>query len=154
MQALVDVDAVYGEWFGTNRLWFSPDEEPHVSSSGANVIFVAGARTLALRYTWEHENQVRDGMIWLRTVDGDGDVAVVWADAFHTGGDFMLCRRTPVAGALLAATGSYAAPPGPDWGWRIELYADRTDELRIIMYNIRPEGREDLAVEAVYTRNP
>jgi hypothetical protein len=53
---------------------------------------------------------------------------------------------------MLSVRGSYAAPPGPDWGWRIEITPDgRT--LRIVMFNIWPDGsREDLAAEASYTR--
>jgi hypothetical protein len=152
MQALIDMPQLAGEWTGTNRLWFMPDEDPHVSVTTMVVTPVAGGRTLALRYVWEHDGSPRDGMIWLRSVDAAGDVAVVWADSFHTSGDFMLCRRSPVAGAFIAATGSYAAPPGPDWGWRVELHADGPDALRIVMYNIWPEGREDLAVEASYER--
>jgi hypothetical protein len=50
--------------------------------------------------------------------------------------------------------GTYAAPPGPDWGWRIDVTPDG-DKLRIEMHNVWPEeqgGKEELAVEAVYGR--
>jgi hypothetical protein len=50
--------------------------------------------------------------------------------------------------------GKYAAPPDPDWGWRIDVQpGGRT--LRVVMHNVWPEaqgGKEELAVEAVYTR--
>ena len=48
--------------------------------------------------------------------------------------------------------GSYAAPPGPDWGWRILIEPRQADSFWMVMYNISPEGREALAVEATYAR--
>ena len=54
-------------------------------------------------------------------------------------------------GPTLAVKGTYAAPPGPDWGWRIEITPDE-GTLRVVMFNIWPEGKEALAVETVYTR--
>jgi hypothetical protein len=50
------------------------------------------------------------------------------------------------------AVGSYAAPPGPDWGWRIEIAAEQCKALRLVMFNIWPDGKEELAVEAAYVR--
>jgi hypothetical protein len=52
---------------------------------------------------------------------------------------------------FLAATGRYAAPPGPDWGWRIELVGEGPDVLVLRMLNITPDGEEALAVEARLT---
>ena len=51
----------------------------------------------------------------------------------------------------MSALDSYPAPPGPDWGWRIVLDADAESGIRILMYNITPDGDEALAVEAQYT---
>jgi hypothetical protein len=48
--------------------------------------------------------------------------------------------------------GSYAAPPGPDWGWRITLAATATSEIEISMFNIDPNGKEELAVRATYKK--
>jgi hypothetical protein len=48
--------------------------------------------------------------------------------------------------------GSYAAAPGPDWGWRTVIETAEDDSLRMVMYNLTPDGQEYLAVEAVYRR--
>jgi hypothetical protein len=66
----------------------------------------------------------------------------------------MICLGTEPEDATLTLSGTYAAPPGPDWGWRIEITAGPgVDALRITMHNIWPDGeREETAVEAVYTR--
>jgi len=45
--------------------------------------------------------------------------------------------------------GSYAAPPGPDWGWRTVIEIPDDDSFRMVMYNVSPEGKEELAVNAV-----
>jgi hypothetical protein len=48
--------------------------------------------------------------------------------------------------------GSYEAPPSPDWGWRFVINAPSDIELKLVMYNVSPEGEEELAVEANYKR--
>ena len=50
-------------------------------------------------------------------------------------------------------SGFYAAPPGPDWGWRIVIRSVSPNELTIVMHNISPEGQEDLAVQIDYARS-
>ena len=54
--------------------------------------------------------------------------------------------------SLLTVRGSYRAPPGPDWGWKISLTPDLEGRVRIVMHNVSPAGEEHLAVEAEYTR--
>jgi hypothetical protein len=60
--------------------------------------------------------------------------------AIHTG--TLRCLSVRQQGGAVLVRGSYGVPPGPDWGWTI----------RVVMHNIWPNGREDLAVEATYTR--
>ena len=48
--------------------------------------------------------------------------------------------------------GSYAAPPGPDWGWRIAIRPGDGSALAIVMHNVTPGGEEAVAVEATYKR--
>ena len=51
----------------------------------------------------------------------------------------------------ISCKGKYAAPPGPDWGWRITLSSSE-DSVTMKMYNAMPTGEEMIAVEAVYTQ--
>jgi hypothetical protein len=88
----------------------------------------------------------------VRIASEPSDVDVVWVDSWHMGSKFMLCRGEEASEGNISALGSYAAPPGPDWGWRIVLSASTTDEVRILMYNITPEGQEALAVDSKYSR--
>ena len=61
------------------------------------------------------------------------------------------CEGSNLAEAAFSVRGSFAAPPGADWGWRIDLEAEE-DTLRMVMYDVWPEGKEELAVAAQYER--
>ena len=61
----------------------------------------------------------------------------------------MALAGTDADCARIRLQGSYAAPPGPDWGWRIALDVTQTS-LTLSMTNIFPDGREQAAVEAGY----
>jgi hypothetical protein len=66
----------------------------------------------------------------------------------------MVCSGPKPRGSTLSVRGPYAAPAGPDWGWRIDVTPDG-DRLRIVMHNVwRQEqgGKEELAFEAVYEK--
>jgi hypothetical protein len=66
----------------------------------------------------------------------------------------MACSGPKPGGSTLSVRGTYAAPAGPDWGWRIDVTSDR-DEMRFVMHNVWPQeqgGKEELAVAAVYQR--
>ena len=65
----------------------------------------------------------------------------------------MFCRGGLQPDGTLAVQGTYPAPTGPDWGWKIVLDPSLPDGLRMTMINISPDGEEALAVEAVYKRD-
>jgi hypothetical protein len=67
--------------------------------------------------------------------------------------DIMVCDATG-GGGVVSLRGSYAAPPGPDWSWRIEIEAEGVSFLLVRMFNITPLGEEALAVLARYERDP
>jgi len=62
----------------------------------------------------------------------------------------MGCLGAAVGGEILLL-GTYAAPPGPDWGWCISIATGEGERLNITMYNVEPGGIETLAVESQYT---
>lgn len=65
--------------------------------------------------------------------------------------DYTWRYRGPKERGVIDVRGSYAAPPGPDWGWRF-IIAPAQMSLGLVMYNITPAGQEALAVEASYVR--
>ena len=63
----------------------------------------------------------------------------------------MILSGTAQADGSLAVTGSYAAPPGPDWGWRITLQP-LDNQFKLLMHNVTPDGEAMLAVETLFSR--
>ena len=138
-----------GAWTGSNRLWMMPGTDPEESAGTATLGFSGQGKFAELRYTWATEGDPEDGFIVLRELRGG--VQAVWGDSWHTPDGFYLWNGDLQEG-LITVRGSYPAPPGPDWGWRIEIDARQSDVLHLLMYNITPDGEEMLAVQAVYSR--
>lgn len=153
MSALDGLIACTGSWRGTSTL-----QDPHAgiaeeSPATANVTPVAQGRFVRLDYTWEYQGKPQDGSLLIGFDPKADKVSAHWIDSWHMGRQVMACEGKGPSGATISVLGSYAAPPGPDWGWRTEITAEDGNSLRVVMYNIWPEGREDLATEAVYTRD-
>ncbi|MGD8276504.1 MAG: DUF1579 family protein [Gemmatimonadota bacterium] len=140
-----------GEWTGTNKLWLRPGDPVRESTTTASLSLVGQGQFAMLRYTWADEGKPQDGTLLIGTAAGSAE-DIVWLDSWHLRDMIMRLQRQPPGDALLDALGSYAAPPGPDWGWRIVLRPESRDAFRMLMYNITPDGEEMLAVEAAYTR--
>jgi hypothetical protein len=47
--------------------------------------------------------------------------------------------------------GYYSVPNNPDWGWRSEIIPGE-DSFRYAMFNVSPEGIEEIAVETDFAR--
>lgn len=143
---------IAGQWSGTNHLWLSPTEPAHESGTTMSVALAAQGLFLTLNYTWEFEGATQDGLILLG-YESQLDVAkAVWVDSFHMQDKFMLLQGIFEEQGKVVLKGSYAAPPGPDWGWQINISVLKDDQFQFGMYNISPEGDAHRAVEASYTR--
>lgn len=141
-----------GEWSGRNQLWMEPGTPVHECETAACVVLVALGACAAIRYAWEQGGQPHEGLLVVRNATTVGAEDMVWVDSFHTGGQFMRFRGEADETGRIAALGSYPAPEGPDWGWRIVLGSDGPDELHLLMSNITPDGAVYPAVEARYAR--
>ncbi len=150
MTETVKLTDLEGQWFGNNSLWVMPEDPVRESDSEASVTIAVHGTVALITYTWAYEGTPQEGTLLVRT--GPEDVETVLVDPWHTGGKFMTFSSEGATEDLVDVRGSYAAPPGPDWGWRIILRADSADEFLMLMYNITPDGEEAPAVEARYTR--
>jgi hypothetical protein len=148
MNAVEALAACAGNWRATNTL-----QDPHAGrddeSPSAEVVSKDNTG-VTLTFTWSYTGAPQQGPI-VFTSDGAKFIAI-WTDTWHTGYKPMAC--TGPIGDELSFRGSYPAPPGPDWGWRIDLVPE-TDWMQMVMWNVWPVehgAREELAVEAMYAR--
>ena len=152
MSIPVTLGALVGEWEGRNRLWLSPDEPARESATTATIALAAQGRFLTVSYRWADGEKPQDGVILLGAGQQGKALEAAWADSFHMGDALMPCTVIVESSGEVSLVGSYAAPPGPDWGWRIEIHPDAADGFQLRMYNVTPDGEEALAVEANYRR--
>jgi hypothetical protein len=138
--------ACAGDWRGVNRLWMSPDVPADESASNLTVVPMLGGTFLRVDQTWARQGRPEAGSMLLGY--DDGAATGHWVDSFHNGRRVMACTGA-ASGAGVDVRGNYPAPPGPDWGWRIQVIA-RPRELEIVMYNVDPGGMEELAVRSTY----
>ena len=143
--------ALIGDWRGTKQLYMEPPPAAAIESpSSLSVAPVAGGSFLQLNYSWTYEGAEQSGVM-LFGYDDPNVATAAWVDSFHMSSKIMFCSGSAVAGGA-ELRGSYEAPPGPDWGWRIAIRFVSADALQILMHNVSPEGQEDLAVQADFTR--
>jgi Protein of unknown function (DUF1579) len=154
MSIPVTLGALVGEWEGRNLLWLSPDDPARESATSATVSLAAQGRFLTVSYRWADGGKPQDGVILLGAGQQGKTLEAAWVDSFHMGDALMPCTVVVESNGGVSLVGSYAAPPGPDWGWRIEIQPDAADGSWLRMYNITPDGEEALAVEASYSRQP
>lgn len=140
-----------GTWKGTKKLYFKPEDAPYESESTLVVTSLANGAFLQLTYTWRYKDTEHEGVLLVCTKGVSQSATAAWGDSFHQSGCLMHLKGQ-MDGEGVDVTGAYAAPPGPDWGWRIVLEAAGADRLSLTMYNIWPEGQEDLAVKIPFYR--
>jgi hypothetical protein len=144
-----------GRWTGSNLLRLSWLPEPdHRSATSATIAAEANGKFFSMRYRWQHDQVDHEGVLLFGFGDETNAATAAWCDSWHMSGRLLFCSGTTDASGTLSVLGSYAAPPGPDWGWRIELSMPTTDSLCMRMFNIEPGGEDDLAVQADFVRDP
>lgn len=150
--------SLVGEWAGVKQLWLDPNQPAAVCAANASVSTAAQGQFLTVRYTWSTEGQPQDGghpqdgLLLLGSERPEALPKAVWLDSWHMANQFMICAGESVSERSVAVKGAYAAPPGPDWGWRITVETDGAEKFRLIMHNIMPDGVEALAVLVNFTR--
>ncbi len=145
------LEHLVGEWQGANRVWLEPGAKPLECETTATVRFRAQGKFFELAYDWA-EGGPQDGLLVLGHEDEEPNVTAFWIDSWHMDSTFMTCKGEALPDGSVTVVGSYAAPPEPDWGWRITVVPVDEASFKLVMHNITPDGEEALAVEAVYVR--
>lgn len=146
------LSSLSGAWKGTNRLYVPwLPEKLKESESKATVRSKMNGQFLSFEYTWSYGNEVQEGMLIMGCDPKSDAVQAVWTDSWHSKDILMLCNGSVDSEGRVSVFGNYAVPDHPDWGWRIDI-APSENSFRYVMYNVSPEGEEELAVETEFTR--
>ncbi|MGD9627893.1 MAG: DUF1579 family protein [Pyrinomonadaceae bacterium] len=142
------LSALVGKWSGTNRLHMVWDtENPIRESQGtASVAERVGGQVLEISYTWVFEDEVKEGLLLISGNPKSEAVEAFWTDSWHLTDQMMLCSGTAGTDGSISVSGTYKVEGHPEWGWRTEIIPG-DGRFRYNMYNVSPEGVEDIAVE-------
>jgi hypothetical protein len=108
-------------------------------------------RFVRIDYDWAYRRTPQQGSLLIGHEADAAAATAHWVDTWHMGDKVMVCRGAVEPDGPISVRGSYAAPLGPDWGWRT-VVTPGAQRLRLVMHNITPEGQEELAVDAQYSR--
>lgn len=141
-----------GHWHGTNNLYLSWLPDPlRQSPSELTVSFKANGQFVVFDYTWAYEGKPQEGFLILGGDEKSDAVQAVWSDSWHSKDVLMLCDGKKAEDGSILLKGYYKVEGHPDWGWRTDIIPGG-ESLRIVMYNVSPEGEEELAVETDFKR--
>jgi len=150
MSVLDKLLAFTGYWQGTNSLWLSPQEPARESSTTLSLAPAVNQKFIEIKYTWVDDDNPQEGTLLIGYETERQLATAVWADSWHMGEKFMLCQGVIKENGSVDLRGFYQVSTGPDWGWRIVITPESENALNLVMYNIWPEGKEELAVKAAY----
>lgn len=151
MSTLKSLLELAGQWQGHSHLQDPSNNLKDESTSNATITPILGGRFIRFDYTWAYNGKPQEGSFLIGLVRATGLLTVHWIDSFHMSDVVMACQGTIDDAGTIDVRGSYAAPPRPDWGWRT-VFTLAQNSIRMVMFNIWPEGKVELAVEAVYCR--
>ena len=141
-----------GCWHGSNRLHDPYSGKPEDSASSAVLTPLLGGLFIRLDYDWSYRGARQEGSLLIGCQPDHGRMSVHWIDSWHMSHDVLGCTGAVEESGDVDVRGSYAVPPGPDWGWRIVIRLAEPAALHVVMHNVTPGGEEDVAVEATFTR--
>lgn len=141
-----------GNLVGTNLLHDAGTGKPDESPATAVVTSILAGRFLRIDYTWVYRGETQEGSLLVGGDRRTREVVVHWVDTWHMSDAVMQCRGGTNEDGSVSVRGSYQAPPGPDWGWRIDLFPKDEGGLRLVMHNVTPDGEEAPAVETNWAR--
>lgn len=152
MPKTIGLSELTGNWRGSGTLftpWTTPAEQEYDSTA---FISQVARNILKLEYTWDADGAQQDGVMLVSENKKDGSFSSVWVDSWHQSEAFLLSKGSRAASGDITLLASYPAPTGPDWGWKTIIRALGDANLELLMYNISPDGKEEIAVHNTYRR--
>lgn len=141
-----------GEWRGIARTWLDPAQPPTEATLEGRIAPLLGGRFVRFTYRSSLNGAPLAGELLIAFETSEKVWRTSWIDSFHTGSAILVSTSEPEAKDLNVRGTYFAAPEQPRWGWRTELLDPTDADLSLRMYNVSPEGKEDLGVEVALHR--
>ena len=140
-----------GTWTGEALTFIDPDRGPEKAKWRGQIELLFGGRFAEFLYAGEVLEKAHQGRLLFAFENDEAQWRTCWLDTFHTGTTLLVSNGPPSDG-VISVKGDYFVNGHPRWGWRTELDDRRDDELTFRMFNVKPDGAEELAVEVLLTR--
>ncbi len=143
-----------GGWKGRVRTIMDPEAPPLESPWEGEVTPLLGGRFVRVTYRSSAQDVPTAGELTFAFEAGEKLWRLSWIDSFHTGTAILtsVSGPSPGEGPISARATWFAAEGQPHWGWRTEVFDPEGEAWIIRMYNVSPEGAEQLGVEFALTR--
>jgi hypothetical protein len=142
-----------GQWSGTARTWLDPTKPPLEAGWSGRIALVLGGRFARWEYRSSIDGKPIAGEMLIAHESGEKLWRLAWIDSFHTSPAILVSTGVAGASRCIDATGHYFVGEGhPRWGWRTEIGDPVGDTLGVRMFNVMPEGKEELAIEITLRR--
>ena len=142
------ISSLTGTWSSINHLWLDPSKPARTSDATAEICHILNNQTIEISYTWDIEDQPQAGRLLIQQNQAAEPIHAVWFDSWHMAHQFMVMSGKQTDKGIFLE-GSYAAPPGPDWGWQITVETQERG-WKLQMFNVTPDGQATLAVESIF----
>ncbi len=142
---------ICGGFRGTAKTFLEPGAAPIEAAWEGRVAAILGGRFVRFAYRSSVGEKPIAGEMVIAFESSEKLWRISWVDSFHTGTAILV--SVGAGGAAIDVRGTYFAAPGhPHWGWRTVVDDTQAERLGIRMYNVSPEGEEDLGVDIELTR--
>lgn len=148
MGVRASLEPLAGTWTGVKCMRFMP-ADPFTDSPSTAHVTVTAHDLITISYSWSNQDGGQDGMLLIGDGSAPHEADAIWVDSFHQSPRWMVLQGTISGAAGVVLEGVYAAPPGPDWSWRISLGGP---DLQLTMFNLPPGEAAYEAVRASYSR--
>jgi len=144
------IPSLAGSWTGVSKLYLPFMEENQIRESASTMTVAAANNFGVISYTWAEDGPQEGTLILIGNPKTDA-LELAWVDSWHQNSSVLHLKGMGADSDALIAAGEYGPYEGQMWGWRIEIRAIG-DQLSFKMFNVAPDGNEDWAVDALYTR--